>query len=129
MIRASVLVVVLVTLWLVVPLLSLAVDEGSVPSNRAARAVPAGVEVVTSEEQCGSGGCWRDLTLRWPGRSVADLRAKLGLPPGDTSQRCRAASWVDRRRACLGVDATLAPQSSAIDLLRVVVWWTRPGWR
>lgn len=119
----------LVTLWLVVPLLRLAVDEVSVPTDRTARAVPSGVEVVTSEERCGSGGCWRDLTLRWPGRSATDLRARLDLAPDGTTQRCRAASVLDLRRACVGVDDVLSPQSGAPDLLRVEVWWRRPGWR
>lgn len=94
---AGMVVAVLVTLWLVVPLLRLAVDEMSVPADRAARAVPSGVEVVTSEEQCGSGGCWRDLTLRWPCRSTAELCTRLGLAPNGTTQRCRAASFLDRR--------------------------------
>lgn len=124
-----VLVLVLVTLWLVVPLLRLAVDEGSVPSNRAAQAVPAGVEVVTAEVQCGSGGCWRDLTLRWPEHSADELRARLALPSGSTVQRCRPASLLDRRHACVGVDETLAPEPGGSDLLRVEVWWTRPGRR
>ena len=128
-IRVAVLVLVLVMLWLVVPVVRLAVDEGSVPSNRAARAVPAGVEVVAAEVQCGSGGCWRDLTLRWLDHPAADLRARLGLPPGGMTQRCRAASLVDRRYACVGVDETLTPQPGRSDLLRIEVWWTRPGWR
>ena len=128
-VRAAVLVLVLVMLWCVVPLVRLAVDEGSVPSNGAARIVPAGVVVINAEVQCGSGGCWRDLTLRWPDHSAIDLRTRLGLPPGGTTQRCRAASLVDRRYACLGVDETLAPQPDRSDLLRVEVWWNRPEWR
>ncbi|RYY06888.1 MAG: hypothetical protein EON55_22390, partial [Alphaproteobacteria bacterium] len=115
---------VLLTLWLVVPLLRLAVDESSVPSDRAAQALPAGAQIVTAELQCGSGGCWRDLTLRWPDHSATELRAKLGLPPGSTVQRCRPASLLDRRYACVGVDETLAPQPGGPDLVRVEVWWT-----
>ena len=129
LIRTEVLVLVLVTLWLVIPVLRLAVDEGSVPSNRAARAVPAGIEIVTAEVQCGSGGCWRDLTLQWPDHSAAELRAKLGLPPGSTGQRCGPASLLDRRYACVGVDESLTPQPGGSDLVRVEVWWMRPGWR
>lgn len=125
----AVLALVLVTLWLVVPLLRLAVDEGSVPSNRAAKAVPTGVEIVSAEVQCGSGGCWRDLTLRWPEHSTTELRTRLGLPPPGTAQRCRPASLLDRRHACVGVDESLTPQPGGLDLLRVEVWWTRPGWR
>ena len=129
MVGVVVLLLVLVMLWWVVPFVRLSFDEGSVPSNRVAQAVPAGVEVVDAEVQCGSGGCWRDLTLRWPDHSAIDLRTSLGLPPGGTTQRCRAASLVDRRYACVGVDEVLTPQPGRSDLLRIEVWWTQPGWR
>jgi hypothetical protein len=91
---------VCVALFLVAPVLWLAVDEGAVPASSDAPALPAGVTVAHEEVMCGSGGCWRELTLNGPdGQAPAELAAILGLP----HETCSARSLLDRRRVCSGV--------------------------
>jgi hypothetical protein len=85
---------------LAAPVLWLAVDEGAVPEAADAPALPPGVSVTRDEVLCGSGGCWRELTLRGTdGQRAVDVAASVG--PSD--ETCRARGLLDRRRVCSGV--------------------------
>jgi hypothetical protein len=89
-------------LYFVVPVVSLAFDEAAVPAVSDAPPLPEGVTVAHEEVLCGSGGCWRELTLDGPGgRSAGQLSAWLGVEPGQ--EVCAARNLVDRRRVCSGV--------------------------
>ncbi|HEY0117501.1 MAG TPA: hypothetical protein VGC04_01850 [Cellulomonas sp.] len=91
--------VALAVVVLVGPLVALEVDEGAVPPVSAAR-LPEGVRVVDQEQECGSGGCWWELTLSTTdGRAPADLLAGLGA----SGETCGARSWIDRRTVCTGL--------------------------
>jgi hypothetical protein len=90
---------VFVTLVLVWPVVSLALDEGAVPSPSDAPPLPPGVTVAQEELRCGSGGCYHELRLRVPrGESPADVAASLGAP----DETCRRRNLLDRRRVCSG---------------------------
>lgn len=55
--------------------------EGDSPAATSLQ-VPAGTEVVTSDVQCASGGCWSWLELEPPeGMSPASLAESLGATP------------------------------------------------
>lgn len=55
-------------------------SEGSLPPESAMPEVPAGVTVVERGEECGSGGCWRVMTLRpAAGQTPQELAAAMGL--------------------------------------------------
>ena len=71
-------------LWvLVISPLSLAVLEGAVPSVSDLE-VPDGASVLGTEESCGSGGCWLEVSLQpGPGRSKSDLEQAMGLSEGE----------------------------------------------
>jgi hypothetical protein len=91
---------VLGALVLVAPVVSLAVDEGAVPSSSDIPPLPTGV-TAREEERCGSGGCYLWLTLRGPaGQSAEQLAASVGPP----QQTCHARGLLDRRRVCSGVE-------------------------
>lgn len=67
--------------------------EGDVPPATAVR-LPAGSELVDDDVECGSGGCWRLLTVRPPeGTSVHELSAALGTTP---LHRIRGTLWDPR---------------------------------
>ena len=86
-------------LVLAAPVLWLRIDEAGVPPLSDAR-LPAGATVRHEEIQCGSGGCWRELTLDGlPGNSSEERAASIGHP----HETCRARSLIDRRRVCTGV--------------------------
>ncbi|MBE9926004.1 hypothetical protein G8C93_08875 [Cellulosimicrobium cellulans] len=112
---AVALVLVLVG-WLVVPVLWVEVDEAGTPP---VPPFPTEVQVVDAGTGCGSGGCWRELTLSWPGHDRDALRARVGL---GTGQRCDAMSFLDRRVRCVGEADDEAPGAT----LRVDVGWSRP---
>ncbi|WP_456599887.1 hypothetical protein [Blastococcus sp. SYSU DS0616] len=96
----SAVLAVATALVLAAPTLRLAFDEGAVPPSSDTPALPTGVTVAREEVACGSGGCWRELTLRGPrGQSAADLAASVGLP----QEVCSARSLLDRRRVCTGI--------------------------
>ncbi|WP_263729164.1 hypothetical protein [Cellulomonas sp. SG140] len=78
------------------PVLWLEVDEGATPPVSAAR-LPAGVEEVGQERQCGSGGCWWQLALE-PATGAQDDVLAAG-----SRETCAARSWIDRRTVCTGV--------------------------
>jgi hypothetical protein len=83
------------------PVLWLEIDEGAVPAASDAPPVPAGVTIADDEVRCGSGGCWRELTLTGlDGRSRAELEESMDL----AQERCGARNLIDRRRLCIGLD-------------------------
>jgi len=125
-VRIAAALVVAAGAWLVLPVASLQLDEAGVPSAGAARAVPTGVEVVAEERQCGSGGCWDELVLVWPGHDRAELAARLELAGSTPQERCRAVSLLDRRRACVGSDPTLLGRPVGDNQFRVHIRWHRP---
>lgn len=87
-------------LALLVPVVAVASHLGqpSVPDAGALPPFPAGLEVVRSDEGCGSGSCYREVLLApAPDETPADLLARLALP-----ERCGAGSLLDRRRHCTG---------------------------
>jgi hypothetical protein len=90
---------VFVTLVLVWPVVSLALDEGAVPPLSAAPPLPPGVRIGQDELRCGSGGCYHQLSLWVPrDQRPAQVAASLGAP----HETCRRASLLDRRRVCSG---------------------------
>lgn len=114
----------MLALWSCVPVAAVELDESGVPTNRQAH-LPHDVDVRAEEQSCGSGGCWRALTLSWSGHSADELARRLGLGGGGDAERCRAVSWLDRRQACLGVGSIVAPALPP-ELLQVQVRWDRP---
>lgn len=75
-------------------------DGAAIPPSSDGPDLPAGVDVASDERQCGSGGCWRELTLRGPEHQTAEeLAASLDL----AEESCRTRSLLDRRRVCTGV--------------------------
>lgn len=96
MVAAWIVVAVLVAAAVAVgPNLWLEVDEAATPPVSAAR-LPGGVHVVGQERQCGSGGCWWQLTLVPSDPAQTHTVAHPG-------ERCAARSWIDRRTVCTGV--------------------------
>lgn len=86
----------------VVPVVSLASDEAAVPAVSDAPQLPQGVTVAHEDVLCGSGGCWRELTLHGSSRPSAEQPAAgLEVKPGQ--EICAARNLVDRRRVCTGV--------------------------
>ena len=71
---------VLLVVWLVGPVLRVELDEAGTPPLPT---FPDGVQVVDEGIGCGSGGCWRELTLSWPahGRGGAAVRRDVGPRP------------------------------------------------
>jgi len=108
--------VVLLVGWLVVPVLRVELDEAGTPP---VPSFPDGVQVVDTGTGCGSGGCWRELTLSWPRHDRDALRTRVGLGAG---QRCAAMSFLDRRVRCVGEVDDETPEET----LRVDVSWRRP---
>ncbi|GAA2757229.1 hypothetical protein [Actinopolymorpha rutila] len=96
---AAVLVGLVVVLF--APVAWLAVDEAAVPPRSDVPALPAGVRVADEAVKCGSGGCWRELTLTGPANeSPSQIAADLGLP----RETCGPRSLFDRREVCRGVN-------------------------
>jgi len=61
--------------------LALFATEGDVPSA-ADIGLPEGSEVVAQTVECGSGGCWRTLSVRPPGAMTPEqLSSELGTTP------------------------------------------------
>lgn len=96
-----VLVVTIAGVALLGPVVMIELDDGwAIPPSSDAPDLPAGVTVAAEERQCGSGGCWRELTLQGPDdQTPQEIAASLDLP----EEVCRARSVLDRRRVCAGV--------------------------
>ncbi|MGW6005200.1 hypothetical protein ACWFNS_05220 [Oerskovia enterophila] len=91
-------------------------DEGGIPPASAVPALPQGVTITTDGMGCGSGGCWRELTLSGPpGQSPTDLAASVA-PAG---QACTGRSWITARRVCSDVTVTG-------DEVRLNLYYDRP---
>ncbi|MFD2080113.1 hypothetical protein SAMN05421678_10554 [Actinopolymorpha cephalotaxi] len=100
---ATVVAFLAVAVVFVAPVIWLAVDEAAVPPRSDVPALPTGVRVVDEQVQCGSGGCWRELTLAGPANeSPTEIAASLGL----RRETCSPRSLVDRREVCRGVNVT-----------------------
>jgi hypothetical protein len=85
---------------LALPPLSLAVDESAMPPASSLPALPEGARVTGEDMGCGSGGCWRELTVDAPlGMSDEELKAEV-FPDGE---ECAFLGLLDLRRACAGV--------------------------
>ena len=98
--RTAVGVIAAAALWVIVPVASVELDEGSVPP--VARApLPAGAQIVQQDLQCGSGGCWHELLVSWPGHTSDELRADLRIGGQPPAERCQPASLLDRRKVCV----------------------------
>ena len=83
------------------PVVLLVIDEAAVPPASAAPDLPAPVTATHRGVKCGSGGCWREWTLRGPeGTSGTELADSLDL----ADERCSARSLLDRRVVCTWVD-------------------------
>ncbi|MEU4158008.1 hypothetical protein [Actinoplanes sp. NPDC026670] len=55
-------------------------EEGLLPPEWRVPETPPRVVVLDNTHNCGSGGCWREITLRPPaGTSPEDLKRQLGL--------------------------------------------------
>ena len=55
-------------------------DEGALPPSGRTPDVPTGARVIEESTQCGSGGCWRLVTVEPPaGQSPEDLARAMGL--------------------------------------------------
>ena len=55
-------------------------DEGALPPKERIPQVPSGASVVEEGQQCGSGGCWWQVTVTPPaGQSPEDLARAMGL--------------------------------------------------
>lgn len=87
---------------LALPPLSLAVDESAVPPASSLPALPEGARVTGEDMGCGSGGCWRELTVDAPhGMSGTELAAEM--PAGTV---CSLQGVFDLRRVCSWVMET-----------------------
>ncbi|MEU4689430.1 hypothetical protein [Actinoplanes sp. NPDC023714] len=54
--------------------------EGAMPPESRIPEIPAGATVVEQSRQCGSGGCWWQITVApEPGRSPEELAAAMGI--------------------------------------------------
>ncbi len=96
-------VLAVIAVIVIAPTLWLAVDEAAVPPRSDVPALPAGVRVVDRAVKCGSGGCWRELTLTGPANETpTQVAASLGL----SHETCSPRSLVDRRKVCRGVTVT-----------------------
>lgn len=96
----AVAVVVLAAIGLTLPPLWLIVDESAMPPASVLPVLPDGAHVVDERMGCGSGGCWRELTVEAPaGMSGEDLAARV-LPDGSAST---FQGVLDLRRVTSGV--------------------------
>lgn len=73
------------------------------PSADEVRSLPAGLRVTAVEKQCGSGGCWREMTVQSPeGLAPGEVVAVLERSGVET---CRPHGWVlDPRDVCVAVE-------------------------
>lgn len=80
----AVAVVAFAAIGLTLPPLWLAVDESATPPASVLPVLPDGAHVVDERMGCGSGGCWRELTVEAPvGTSGEELAARV--LPADTA--------------------------------------------
>ncbi len=113
---------VLVGVVLAAPPLWLAVDESAMPPSSTFPDLPDGARVTAVDMGCGSGGCWRELTVQAPaGATGAELVAAV-LPDGE---ECVARSLIDRRRVCTGVIETAKTNLAESDAARFYVQYDR----
>ena len=60
--------------------LALFATEGAVPPQSRVPELPVGTEITSSDTECGSGGCWREVTISPAPHSSPDaLAEELGL--------------------------------------------------
>ncbi|WP_369375104.1 hypothetical protein AB1046_10705 [Promicromonospora sp. Populi] len=99
-VRGVVGLAVVAAVGLTFPPLWLLVDEWAKPPASALPALPDGARVVAEDMGCGSGGCWRELTVDAPdGMSGEELAAEV-MPEGETSA---FQGVLDLRRVVTGV--------------------------
>lgn len=85
---------------IIAPVLLIELDDGyTIPHVSDAPELPEGVTVIDDQRNCGSGGCWQELTLRGPqNQSHSKLAASLNFP--QDAWNCEARSLFDRRQLC-----------------------------
>ena len=99
-VRGAVVLAVVAAVGLALPPLSLIVRESAMPPASSLPTLPEGAHVTAEDMGCGSGGCWRELTVGAPaGMSGEELAAEV-VPDGEA----RAfQGMLDLRRVCAGV--------------------------
>ncbi|MFD6423768.1 hypothetical protein [Streptomyces sp. NPDC060198] len=82
-------------------LYALVLTGASTPAASAVPALPAGLTVESQSEGCGSGNCYRLLTIGSEnGLSYQEIIRRLGI----THEKCRPNGWLlDRRDLCVGL--------------------------
>lgn len=80
----------------------LVLTGASLPPASAAPALPTGLTVESQSKGCGSGNCYRLLTIGSEnGLSHQEIVRRLGIP----HEKCRPNGWLlDRRDLCVGLD-------------------------
>lgn len=84
---------------------ALLADEGALPPDDLPGRLPAGVEITQQDRSCGSGGCWRDYTVRDVGGAAAGTVADR-LRATDLDGCRRSIWWPDLRQRCTHVSVT-----------------------
>ena len=77
-----------------------AIDEGGVPSDAGFPAIPAPSTVGAISEECGSGGCWREMVVDVkPPQTASSLAVEMDL----ASERCEPVNLWTLRKTCTGI--------------------------
>ncbi|MEK9522270.1 hypothetical protein MIU24_23210 [Streptomyces venezuelae] len=81
-------------------LYALVISDGSAAApSRVLPSLPPGISMVSEGVGCGSGGCWRVVTVTGNDLSRPEIIRELGLQ----QERCRSNGWLlDRRDLCVG---------------------------
>jgi hypothetical protein len=88
---------VLLTVWMFLR----HIDGGGAPSASDRPDLPRGVSVERSEKQCGSGGCWLELTLT---DAVSRTPAELVTVLNSQHETCHRRGLLDRRQVCTSAE-------------------------
>ena len=99
-VRSVVALAVLAAVGVSLPPLSLAIDEAAMPPTSSLPALPDGARVTAEGKGCGSGGCWRELTVEPPAGMPGEALA-AAVVPDDAA--CAFQGVLDLRRVCTGV--------------------------
>lgn len=102
----------------------LLVDEGPVPSRSFDPEIPVGATLLSSEINCASGGCWRELHIDPPeGLSAQELAQEMGIE----SKRCTLLPSLDVLSVC--ITSEVGHQSNPADApLQVYIrYWSPIG--
>lgn len=79
-----------------------AIDEGAVPSDSAFQVIPLPSEAGKISTGCGSGGCWREMSVDVrPPHTSRSLAAEMGL----AKERCEPTNLWTLRKTCTGISS------------------------